>query len=175
MQNIQPWKSLKGPWNHTFYHHLPNTWFQLLLDLNLKNNFSDRVVRLFLSRRNDFSTTQQAVEVDSIVLTCPEVPGRVHSSPHTSHSRGDASMGKLCSSAERKELCVCVCGLNLLPAPASRGGVLRPPTFILAEGGGGRSLTETTPRILNWNACFHSLCLFLVEKMEDVSRRRLGG
>lgn len=25
--------------------------------------------------RNDFTTTQQAVEVDSIVLTCPEVPG----------------------------------------------------------------------------------------------------
>lgn len=29
----------------------------------------------FFSCRNDFTTTQQAVEVDSIVLTCPEVPG----------------------------------------------------------------------------------------------------
>lgn len=173
MQNIQPWKSLKGPWNYTFYHHLPNTWFQLLLDLNLKNNFSDRVVCLFLSRRNDFSTTQQAVEVDSIVLTCPEVPGRVHSSPHTSHSRGDASMGKLCSSAERKELCVCVAWTSslLLPAEEEISG-LPHSSWLRGEGG---SLTETTPRILNWNACFHSLCLFLVDMMEDVSRRRLGG
>ncbi|XP_067427840.1 sentrin-specific protease 6 isoform X2 [Thunnus thynnus] len=36
-------------------------------------------------QRNDFTTTQPSVEVDSIVLTCPEIPGRVHSSPDTSH------------------------------------------------------------------------------------------
>ncbi|XP_044025201.1 sentrin-specific protease 6 isoform X2 [Siniperca chuatsi] len=32
------------------------------------------VQSLDLKERNDFSTTQQAVEVDSIVLTCPEIP-----------------------------------------------------------------------------------------------------
>lgn len=29
------------------------------------------------SCRNDFTTTQQPVEVDSIILTCPEIPGTV--------------------------------------------------------------------------------------------------
>lgn len=160
MQNIQPWKSLKGPWNYTFYHHLPNTWFQLLLDLNLKNNFSDRVVCLFLSRRNDFSTTQQAVEVDSIVLTCPEVPGRVHSSPHTSHSRGDASMGKLCSSAERKELCVCVWPE---PPPCSCQQRRSSQASHIHPGWGGRE-----GGISNWNnstntelECLFSLAVFI--------------
>ena len=54
------------------------TWFMIKPVLSC--NVSDGLVS-FSSCRNDFSTTQQAVEVDSIVLTCPEISGTVHRSP----------------------------------------------------------------------------------------------
>lgn len=48
-------------------------------------NLSD--LRLFFFvRRNDFSTRQDTVEVEKIILTCPEVPGRVHRCTHRQKS-----------------------------------------------------------------------------------------
>lgn len=65
----------------------------------------------------------------------------------------------VCVCDSQQHLQGCGSGLNLLPAPASKGGDLRPPTLILKAPGRGRrayeslasaskgSLTETTPRI----------------------------
>lgn len=141
-------------------------WFQFLLDLNMFNGVTSlTTLSFFSSCRNDFSTTEQAGEVDSIILTCPEIPGGVHSSPNITRDifnvtlrlerrllviyrqiAGVKSLWKVCVWAGR--VCGDVCGdassvcraadLDLLPASARRGRDLRPPTSILKAPGRGR-------------------------------------